>query len=87
MTCQSSVNIFKGPPLKLLAQFDFNFICCLQAKRERKFIYFDLGDMIKVAVMPIYGKILKKFSSLELLNRLPLNLVCRIWGVISLKFI
>ena len=39
------------------------------------------GHISKMVTMPIDGKNLKKSSSPEPLGRLPLNIVCGIWGV------
>ena len=54
-------------PLKLLGQFQLNFICSLQAKGGTKiYIYvhvYDPGHVTKMAAMPIYGKTLKIFFS------------------------
>ena len=55
-------------PLKLLVQFQLNFICGLQAKGERQFIYFGPGHMTKMAAMPIFGINLEKSSSPEPLD-------------------
>ena len=44
-------------PLKLLSQFEINFICSLQAKGEKVDI-FGPGHMTKMATMPKYDKIL-----------------------------
>ena len=56
--------------LKLLGQFELNFVCILQAKGgKREYIIFGLDQMSNMAAMPIYGTNLTK-SSTELLARL-----------------
>ena len=45
------------------------------------------GHMIKMAAMPIYGKNLWKYSSLELKGRWPWNLVCSIKYSSTTKFV
>ena len=44
------------------------------------------GHLTKMAAMPIYGKNLKKSSSLEPKGQWPWNLVCNIWCWITTKF-
>ena len=46
-----------------------------------------LVHMIKMAAMPIYGKKLKKSSSLEPKGRWPWKLVCCIWNSSAIKFV
>ena len=46
-----------------------------------------LGNMTKIAAMPIYGKIIKKYFSLEPADWLPLNFVCSIKDTSTIKFI
>ena len=45
------------------------------------------GHLTKMATMPIYGKNLKKSSSLELKGLWPWNLVCSIWCLSTTKFV
>ena len=45
------------------------------------------GHMTKMATMPIYGKNLKKSSSLEPKGRWPWNLVCSIWCSSTSNFV
>ena len=45
------------------------------------------GHMTKMAAMPIYGKNLKKSSSLEPKGWWPWNLVCSIWCSSTTKFV
>ena len=56
VVCRHFQRIFT---LKPPCQFHLNFICSLQAKTERKFI-FGLGHMTKMANIPIYGENVKK---------------------------
>ena len=59
----------KTSSLKLLGQFQLNFICSLQAIGERKFFIFGPGHITKMP-MPIHGNNPKK-SSPEPLGQLP----------------
>ena len=47
----------------------------------------ELGHMTNMAVMPIYGKNLKKSSAPEAIDRWPWNLVCSIFYASSTKSI
>ena len=53
--------------------------------REKGYI-FGPGLMTKMAVRPIYSKILKNFSTPEPLGRSPCNLVCSIWNSSTTNF-
>ena len=48
--------------LKLLCQFEYNSICSLQVKREKKI---GSGHMTKMAAMPFMGEILFSTECLE----------------------
>ena len=52
------MSIVRHSPLKLLGQFELNYICSL-AKGKGKFMCFRPGHMTKMATMPIFGKTLK----------------------------
>ena len=47
----------------------------------------EFGHMTKMAAVPIYGKNLKKSSSLEPIDPWPWNLVCRIMYVSTTKVV
>ena len=65
------ISCLLASPLKLLGQFEMNFMCSRLAKGGRKFI-FGPGHMTKMAAMPICGKTLKFFF-------------CRTTGPVALK--
>ena len=58
----------------------------LPGKGGKKVCIFGPGHMTKMAAMLIYSKNLEISSSTEPLGRLPLNLVCSIWGSSTIKF-
>ena len=53
----------RASPLKLLGQFQLNFICSFLANGKKRFIFsFCPGHMTKMVAMPMYGKNIKKIS-------------------------